>query len=309
MSSEITPSLPSSSNETGESSSSGAAPRAPTNNRNDPASFELRRAYEKVTADHWLNVTQEDLIGNDLIQGGSTLIPPGTRNGTTPAKIFWKIFSDELLDHIVEASNANARTQHANKRGRPSTVDKEDIRKLIAMQVDICAYGYDNFTEYLRSPNENIGLSQREYERVRHVLDFNTEEFFNLFNVALKTLVNAMGPSAIDEATWEFFGSSAFKTFIDRKPHSTGFKVIVWCFKLMNNERPVLWHLIPDIRIPCLTANGSLERMMQHAPSNPFTLTVDSWFSSLGWTESHLAIPCTFAIAKAKLEEEVKIFC
>jgi len=150
----------------------------------------LRRAYEKVTADHWLNVTQEDLIGNDLIQGGSTLIPPGTRNGTTPAKIFWKIFSDELLDHIVEASNANARTQHANKRGRPSTVDKEDIRKLIAMQVDICAYGYDNFTEYLRSPNENIGLSQREYERVRHVLDFNTEEFFNLFNVALKTLVN-----------------------------------------------------------------------------------------------------------------------
>jgi len=67
MSSEITPSLPSSSNETGESSSSGAAPRAPTNNRNDPASFELRRAYEKVTADHWLNVTQEDLIGNDFI--------------------------------------------------------------------------------------------------------------------------------------------------------------------------------------------------------------------------------------------------
>lgn len=84
--------------------------------------------------------------------------------------------------------------------------------------------------------------------------------------------------------------------------------MFLWCFFLGDTGRPVLYHMIPEMRIPPHTGSEILEAMLQAKPQTTFSITADSWFTSLGFLKTHPDVPLIFALSKSKVETEVLIF-
>ena len=117
------------------------------------------------------------------------------------------------------------------------------------------------------------------------------------------SLFQVAGHSAVDEYILEYQGESAYKIFMERKPHPWGFKCFFWCFSLTNSQRPVLYQVIPDLRIPIHSPSEIINKLVALIPQGAtVSVTADSWFTSLQLMEAHPNVNFTFAISSAKLE-------
>jgi len=76
------------------------------------------------------------------------------------------------------------------------------------------------------------------------LFSYKTTDAFSFFSLS-----QVAGHSAVDEFIMEYTGESPFKTYMERKPHPWGFKIFFWCFSMGNTGRPVLYVLIPDLRL------------------------------------------------------------
>jgi len=81
-------------------------------------------------------------------------------------------------------------------------------------------------------------------------------------------------------------------------------------FALACTGRVVCYHVFPDMVVPHLTPSQIMDSVDAIWPLNmpKISMTADSYFTSLGWMESHPQRQVTFAISKSKLEPIIKLF-
>jgi hypothetical protein len=102
-------------------------------------------------------------------------------------------------------------------------------------------------------------LGIHKYEQIRGYLSFDIAAVFGFFNDSLKKLIKVGGASCIDKAIWPWTSGSEFVVNILRKPKDMGLRIYYWAFDLTGSGRPVVWHLVPDLRVPCIPPTEVLE--------------------------------------------------
>ena len=105
----------------------------------------------------------------------------------------------------------------------------------------------------------------------------------------------------------EYLGEDTFTTYIERKPHSTGFKMFLWCFVLETTNRPVLFKVYPDLTLPITTSHVMMTKILENVPIAPTSITADSWFTSLSFMEAHDDRNLTFALSATRIRAEMLI--
>jgi len=234
----------------------------------------------------------------------------GRRSEVGPKIVFKRAFSKQLVQSSTTASSLKAMSSRKGNQGPKVEVKPESIEKYIAMIVDVCANRLTNWTDYVRDPDRNTNLSSNEYEILKTKLNLNYRECFLLLNEAFKELIEVGGFSAVDETIWAFKGLSAYTVYMDRKPKDFGLRFYPWCFELTLLKRPVCYHVIPDLCTPHLTAAQIMEEIKElwPTPHSKTEMSADSYFTSLGWIESHPDLPVTLAMAKGRIENLIPIF-
>jgi len=114
--------------------------------------------------------------------------------------------------------------------------------------------------------------------------------FFRRFLTLLtsSSLFQVAGHSAVDEYIMEYEGESAFKIYMERKPHPWGFKFFFfWCFSMSKSKHPVLYKVIPDLRLPIHTPSEIVKLVALIPQGTAVSITADSWFTSLQLMEAH----------------------
>ena len=93
----------------------------------------------------------------------------------------------------------------------------------------------------------------------------------------------------------EYQGESAFKIYMERKPHPWGFKFFFfWCFSMSKSKHPVLYKVIPDLRLPIHTPSEIVKLVALIPQGTAVSITADSWFASLQLMEAHPNVNFTF---------------
>jgi len=73
------------------------------------------------------------------------------------------------------------------------------------------------------------------------------------------------------------------------------------CFECTSTGKPIVYHVVPDIRIPVHTSVEIMDLMIEFAPADQYTLVADAFFPSLGWIQSHPTIDFIFSLSPQDL--------
>ena len=136
---------------------------------------------KKAKEEGWENITHEELCESFHIDQLTQL---------SPFFIFRQIVSDEFINHIVEATNANYAKQKDKKQGKTMIFSFYDIISLISLIVNACSHQITTFKEYLNDFNRTIGLSTSRYNSVRKYLMFDTKTLHDIFNAGIRSTLN-----------------------------------------------------------------------------------------------------------------------
>lgn len=108
----------------------------------------------------------------------------------------------------------------------------------------------------------------------------------------------------------QFLGSSENVVHIARKPHSTGLRYYIYCSILSVTNRPVCYHVLPELRIPKYTPSEVLTDLHNLLPDdNQVSCTVDAFFGSLPWLSNHHEnVSMTMALNSGHYSDLVELF-
>jgi hypothetical protein len=220
---------------------------------------------------------------------------------------FQRVFSDELLDHIATFTLNQANQKRKGPQGRKISFTSQDILQFIIVIIGMCGKREKNTTVFVRDKNRR-GLGISKYEKIRAFLNFDIATLFGIFNKNLKNLIKVGGTSAIDEAIWPWKSDSEFVITIPRKPKDTGLRMYYWAFDLTGSGRPVLWHILPDLRVPCIPPTEVLDAMLRVWPENTnVSVTADAFFTSLTWLRAHSNLSITMGVPARELAKLVPL--
>ena len=145
---------------------------------------------KKAKEEGWENITHEELCESFHVDQLTELRNAGLRDQLSPFFIFRQIVSDEFINHIVEATNANYAKQKDKKQGKTMIFSFYDIISLISLIVNACSHQITTFKEYLNDFNRTIGLSTSRYNSVRKYLMFDTKTLHDIFNAGIRSTLN-----------------------------------------------------------------------------------------------------------------------
>lgn len=260
----------------------------------------MHAALEKAQEEGWRNITDHTLELKEKYIHITKLKPASgrmnTRGSITPKSIFLRIMQP-TIKHLTTAVNSSLRTTRDESTPGPSPlITEEDMCRFIGALVEMCGKRIHRQETYFTG-SEAPSYSYRQWKKIRqHLSGFNPKVLFSRFNDGLHAVVMIGGHGANDEAIWEYFGNSEHVVCIPRKPHSTGFRAYKWCFPLTLSGRPVVYHVLPDIRKPCYTGIETMDTLLKLWPSDAkISTTADSFFCNLNWLRNH-SEPVTFAV-------------
>ncbi len=260
----------------------------------------LGECLEVAHQQGWRNVTEREpklKEGNVVV---SEFRPLRVRHRNTFTNTFLRLVNDELVEHIADISTATLRGMKDTTRGPKPTITEQDIRAFIAEVIAACAGKITDLRSHFAQQGHK-GLGQHQYQRIRSALGFDTGTLMGIFNDNLKATLKPGGHGVIDETIWEWTARNEFVRCIPRKPKDEGIVAYAFCFTLTRTGRPVLWHLIPDLRIPVLRPDEIMEAMVAVWPDRPITVTTDCYFTHIGWLEKHKDLPFTSSLASNDL--------
>ena len=218
------------------------------------------------------------------------------RSMVTPAQMFWKLFSDDMVNHIVTYTQASV---PPTTRGYTTQITVNHIKGLIALLVECCGTRSQDLGRLLDTQQH---FTHSIYERVRKYLHFDAQVLFDMLNSALRDGVQVGGPSAIDETILPFVGDSIHVVYIPRKPKDTGIRLYLHCYALRQSLLPVCYYVLPDIASSCYTPREVMDVVIVNVPPGAqLSVTLDSLFATLGWLRCKSDISTYFSMGPAQL--------
>ena len=152
----------------------------------------LVETMNKATDEGWKNITHEELCKSFHLDQLTVLKNAGLRDHLSSFSIFRQIVSNDLINHIVIATNANYAEKKASKQGKKSLFSFSDILLFISMIVDVCSLQIISFVDYLNDGKRTIGLSTSRYNKVRKYIAYDNKTAYDLFNVGIKSDINVL---------------------------------------------------------------------------------------------------------------------
>ena len=261
----------------------------------------LADAMVKAKSQGWFNCTSMT-IHDKLTSHGATTPRFSRRSEVTPIGVFLRLITPQMLAKIAADSNEQLKGNTKVK------LTKQDIKGYVSMIVECCGTQTKRWGTYLREKNR-VGLERRRYELLRGVLVVNTKQLYTDFTSNTHSITTVAGESAIDETMLPYEGKTDHSVFIPRKPHNIGIRLYLHCFRLSSSDLPLCFSVVPDTEEQCIPSNHVLERMNNHLPVNSkVSITCDSFFSSLGWLESHPNRPTLFSLNSNDLSVLLPLF-
>ena len=261
----------------------------------------LKDALDVALQSGWKNVTNlvlKDTMGKPGVTG---LVSPETwtRKSVTPARVFLQLFSKSMMEHIASQSKS------ISKKGKPS-ITAHDIQMVVALYVQCCAERVFGMEEHVRDKTR-IGVSRRKYEHIRKRLVIDVQHLFDQFNANTHSITTVSGESAVDETILPFEGESPHIVFIPRKPHDTGIRLYLHCYRLTATSLPICYSVFPDVNDRTMTPRNVLDQTVG-AMTPGTSIVADSFFSSMGWLQSKQHVPTLFSMTNSDLSELAMLF-
>lgn len=220
--------------------------------------------------------------------------------------MFLRLFSTNILQHIAHETTAMWNSKKDHPRGPQMNFTKEDVLGLIKILLFLCG-SEERLKDHLKD-KERKGLGTKRYNKIRKVLTFDIETVVNLFNANLKVQFIPAGNGSGDELMWGWESDHENVRTIPHKPIDKGIIVYAIAFSLTRSKRPLLWHIIPDLRIPVITPFEVLNATLAHWPNTDITLTVDALFSNLRFLTNHSDRHITMAMTKSHISNIWSLF-
>jgi hypothetical protein len=223
---------------------------------------------------------------------------PRLREEVTPTYLFLQIFSTDLLDHIVLATNANSKAEkEAERATKEFTFDRNDILKFISCIIEVMGRRIHFLQAFVRGKERHgDGITVSKWEHLHRLLAFDTKVFFDLFNKGLQSIVKVGGEGTMDEMMLPWTAFHELVVTIERKPNERGVRVYVWTFYLTRSGHPIVFMVIPDIRIPFFTGTQVMDNVAANMPPRTVSVVTDAFFGNLEWLQAHSAYNYTSAL-------------
>lgn len=242
---------------------------------------------EKAKEEGWVNVSDFALVPKGNFTDVTQLKSPGLRSHVTPSAIFRRIISDDFLRVLEKGANAHVKSSSLGSPGPRPSFTTNDFQKLVCMILDVIGQKIEEWEIYLRDPDRTIGLTVNTYKDLRKHLEFSFEDLTNTFNQGVKETVEIGGHGAVDESMVPWRGDSEFSITIPRKPKSTGLRFYVLSFPLTSTGQPIVYHVIPDLRIPFYGGKEVLDEMALVLPEGrTISITADAFFGTPSWLKA-----------------------
>lgn len=254
----------------------------------------------KFKEEGWKNVSNSPLHPNTNFSDITKLKNPGLRSHISTSVIFRRIISDRFLQVLADGANAEVESSSLSRQGPKPNFSSDDFLGLVSMILYGMGDKIEQWDDFVRDPNREVGPSIRIYKSARSFLNYRYEDLFSAFNDGLKETIEIGGSGAIDESMVPWGGESPYIMVIPRKPKSRGFRFFNLCFPLGTTGQPVIYHLLPDLRHPSLGGREVLDCMKSILPQGySFSITADSYFGSPSWLNAQTEHFFTLALSSA----------
>lgn len=259
----------------------------------------------------WRNISDHEIKPRQEFADVTELNIPRLRGEVTGVNIFLRIFSITLITHIMEATNSESNKAFQTGEARKRFIfDQKDVILYVSVLLEAMGRRVHNLKDWIRGKTgerHKNGISASRYEAFRTYISFDYVEFFHLFNKGLRAVVHVGGCGTVDEMMWPWLAVHEWVVFIERKPSDTGIRVYVWTFFLTRTGHPIVYMIIPDIRIPFFTGAEVMDNIVANMPPKEVEVVSDSFFGNWDWMKRFPLFNFTSAINFTKYEEELKV--
>ena len=148
--------------------------------------FSVYKSLQKAKLDGWINITREIIKEKRTNPGPTMLQPPRLRSQLDAKTIFFSIFTNNLLDHFVDAANSNAQITLDGKSGPKPQFIRRDIVGYIQLIIKTSASGLKKWKPLVRDPTRSWGIARKKMESLSKYFGFSPETVSRMFNKGLQ---------------------------------------------------------------------------------------------------------------------------
>jgi hypothetical protein len=140
--------------------------------------FRLFETLETAKSQSWKNITRAQIALAKALDEKTEIFGAGLRSQLTAKNIFFRVITQQLIDHIATLSAAKVSDKPRGSRGPPkATITAQNVIHFLAFIVEICGKGITGLRDFLTS--DTSGMSVKEYDKVRANLSYDTKTLFH----------------------------------------------------------------------------------------------------------------------------------